>query len=87
MDSRKHFFATCPKGLESLLADELRALGAGTVKETRAGVAFSGDLAGAYRACLWSRLASRVLLPLARFPAPRPRRCMPACNKSSGAIT
>ncbi|MEK7697617.1 MAG: THUMP domain-containing protein, partial [Pseudomonadota bacterium] len=72
MDSPQAFFATCPKGLESLLADELRALGAGTVKETRAGVAFSGDLASAYRACLWSRLASRVLLPLARFPAPTP---------------
>ena len=72
MDSPQAFFATCPKGLESLLADELRALGAGTVKETRAGVAFSGDLATAYRACLWSRLASRVLLPLARFPAPTP---------------
>jgi 23S rRNA (guanine2445-N2)-methyltransferase / 23S rRNA (guanine2069-N7)-methyltransferase len=38
------------------------------VRETRAGVAFSGDLATGYRACLWSRLASRVLLTIARFP-------------------
>lgn len=66
------FFAPCPKGLESLLADELRALGAEGVRETRAGVAFGGTLATAYRACLWSRLASRVLLPLARFQAPTP---------------
>lgn len=66
------FFATCPKGLESLLADELRALGAEGVRETRAGVAFTGVLGIAYRACLWSRLASRVLLPLARFKAPTP---------------
>jgi 23S rRNA (guanine2069-N7)-methyltransferase / 23S rRNA (guanine2445-N2)-methyltransferase len=69
MESEKLFFATCPKGIESLLADELRGLGADGVKETRAGVAFTGTLATAYRACLWSRLASRILLTLARFPA------------------
>ncbi|MCK7581427.1 MAG: hypothetical protein MZV65_41210 [Chromatiales bacterium] len=33
---------------------------------------FEGDLALAYRACLWSRVANRVLLPLAQFPAPTP---------------
>ncbi|MGE5241435.1 MAG: bifunctional 23S rRNA (guanine(2069)-N(7))-methyltransferase RlmK/23S rRNA (guanine(2445)-N(2))-methyltransferase RlmL [Bacteroidota bacterium] len=69
MTATHKLFATCPKGIESLLADELRALGAAAVKETRAGVAFEGPLATAYRACLWSRLASRVLLTLARFPA------------------
>ncbi|MFL6712847.1 MAG: bifunctional 23S rRNA (guanine(2069)-N(7))-methyltransferase RlmK/23S rRNA (guanine(2445)-N(2))-methyltransferase RlmL [Sulfurifustis sp.] len=68
--SRYSFFATCPKGIESLLLEELRALGADAVRETRAGVSFEGALADAYRACLWSRLASRVLLPLARFAAP-----------------
>ncbi|HEV8077352.1 MAG TPA: bifunctional 23S rRNA (guanine(2069)-N(7))-methyltransferase RlmK/23S rRNA (guanine(2445)-N(2))-methyltransferase RlmL, partial [Marinobacter sp.] len=31
------------------------------------GVYFSGDLAGAYRACLWSRLANKILLPLGSF--------------------
>jgi 23S rRNA (guanine2445-N2)-methyltransferase / 23S rRNA (guanine2069-N7)-methyltransferase len=66
------FFATCPKGIESLLADELRHLGAEMVKETRAGVAFESTLAIGYRACLWSRLASRILLPLTSFPAPTP---------------
>jgi 23S rRNA (guanine2445-N2)-methyltransferase / 23S rRNA (guanine2069-N7)-methyltransferase len=69
MESEKLFFATCPKGIESLLAEELRGLGAEGIKETRAGVAFTGTLATAYRACLWSRLASRILLTLARFPA------------------
>ena len=69
MTSPLQLFATCPKGIESLLADELRAFDAGEVKETRAGVAFTGTLATAYRACLWSRLASRVLLTLTRFPA------------------
>jgi 23S rRNA (guanine2445-N2)-methyltransferase / 23S rRNA (guanine2069-N7)-methyltransferase len=69
MTATHRLFATCPKGIESLLADELRVLGAESVKETRAGVAFESALATAYRACLWSRLASRVLLTLARFPA------------------
>lgn len=63
------FFATCPKGLEYLLRDELIALGASDVHEALAGVRFSGSLETAYRACLWSRLASRVLLPVAEFDA------------------
>ncbi|MGE4580106.1 MAG: bifunctional 23S rRNA (guanine(2069)-N(7))-methyltransferase RlmK/23S rRNA (guanine(2445)-N(2))-methyltransferase RlmL [Desulfuromonadales bacterium] len=69
MHSTTTFFATAPKGLEALLADELRGLGAQEVKETRAGVSFSGSLAVGYRACLWSRLASRILLTLANFTA------------------
>lgn len=59
-------FATAARGLEELLAAELVALGAREVKETRAGVSFAGDLAVAYRVCLWSRLASRVLLRVAQ---------------------
>ncbi|MGH8443016.1 MAG: bifunctional 23S rRNA (guanine(2069)-N(7))-methyltransferase RlmK/23S rRNA (guanine(2445)-N(2))-methyltransferase RlmL [Nevskiaceae bacterium] len=61
-------FATASRGLEPLLARELAALGAQSVKEQGGGVAFEGDLAVAYRACLWSHLASRILLPLTRFP-------------------
>ncbi|MBI3570118.1 MAG: 23S rRNA (guanine(2445)-N(2))/(guanine(2069)-N(7))-methyltransferase, partial [Gammaproteobacteria bacterium] len=72
MIAARQFFATCPKGIEPLLADELRQLGAEAVKETRAGVAFEGTLATGYRACLWSRLANRILLPLKSFPAPSP---------------
>lgn len=63
------FFATCPKGLEYLLRDELTALGA-QANEALAGVHFEGTLETAYRACLWSRLASRVLMPIAEFDAP-----------------
>jgi 23S rRNA (guanine2445-N2)-methyltransferase / 23S rRNA (guanine2069-N7)-methyltransferase len=66
------FFATCPKGLEYLLKDELIAIGAGDVREALAGVAFTGSIETAYRACLWSRMASRVLLPLAEFDAADP---------------
>ncbi len=64
------FFATAPKGVTSLLADELRALGAGHIREVTAGVLFAGTLEAGYRACLWSRTASRVLLQLSRFAAP-----------------
>ncbi|HET9484359.1 MAG TPA: bifunctional 23S rRNA (guanine(2069)-N(7))-methyltransferase RlmK/23S rRNA (guanine(2445)-N(2))-methyltransferase RlmL, partial [Xanthomonadales bacterium] len=63
------YFAPCPKGLEYLLVDELRALGASEAREALAGVYFEGDPTFGYRACLWSRLASRVLLPLAEFEA------------------
>jgi len=63
------FFAPCAKGLEYLLVDELRQLGAANVREALAGVHFEGDLGVGYRACLWSRLASRILLKLAEFDA------------------
>lgn len=69
MITPKIFFATCPKNLEGLLEEELSLLGACTTKQTLAGVKFTGDLELAYRACLWSRLANRILLPLAEFSA------------------
>jgi 23S rRNA (guanine2445-N2)-methyltransferase / 23S rRNA (guanine2069-N7)-methyltransferase len=63
-----NFFVTCPKGIEGLLLDELKMLGMASVKETQAGVYFEGELRDAYRVCLWSRLANRVLLPLQVSP-------------------
>ena len=45
----QQFFATCPKGLEYLLRDELVALGAREVHEALSGVHFSGELVDAYR--------------------------------------
>lgn len=68
-----NLFATTPKGLELLLVDELKSLGAVTAAEKLAGVTFSGDLTLAYKACLWSRLANRILLPLAKVPADDPQ--------------
>jgi len=61
------FFATCPKSLEGLLFSELAQLGATELRETVAGVYFSGSIETAYRVCLWSRLANKVLLPLDSF--------------------
>lgn len=60
-------FATAPRGVEPLLAAELGRFGATETRERKGGIAFSGDLECAYRACLWSRTANRILLPLASF--------------------
>ena len=60
-------FASTPKAMENILADELKQLGADDVHPKLAGVSFQGDLEMAYRACLWSRTANRVLLPLSAF--------------------
>ncbi len=65
------YFAACPKGLEGLLEQELRAIGGEDIRQTVAGVYFNGDLSLAYRVCLWSRLANKVLMPLARFEVER----------------
>lgn len=62
------FFATCPKNLEGLLEEELKQLGIHQTKQTIAGVSFSGEIELAYRACLWSRLANRILLPIKEIP-------------------
>ncbi len=60
---------TCPKGLELLLADELTELGAKEAKPALAHATCEVDQALAYKICLWSRLASRVLWPLTETPA------------------
>lgn len=65
------FFATCPRGLEKHLADELTACGATGVQATDGGVGFSGDWPACYRINLQSRLASRILW---RVLAPTPYR-------------
>jgi 23S rRNA (guanine2445-N2)-methyltransferase / 23S rRNA (guanine2069-N7)-methyltransferase len=60
------YMALCPAGFEGTLAEELRALGIRRVRPLRGNVSFFGDLEAGYTACLWSRLASRVLLVLDR---------------------
>lgn len=62
-----HFFATCARGLEPMLADELRELGASDVRPGRGGVSFDGERHLLYRANLGLRTAVRVLVPLADF--------------------
>jgi 23S rRNA (guanine2445-N2)-methyltransferase / 23S rRNA (guanine2069-N7)-methyltransferase len=66
----RKFFVSCGKGLEYLLADELVALGCARATAARAGANVEGSLHDAQRAVLWSRLASRVLWPIAEFDCP-----------------
>lgn len=66
------FYATAARGMPPLIAAELHRLGAQKVVPANAGVAFEGDLETAYRACLWSRTASRILLPLTTVNASTP---------------
>ncbi|MGB4812707.1 MAG: THUMP domain-containing protein, partial [Methylophilaceae bacterium] len=60
------YFATCPRGLEALLSDELKAQQARNVQITDGGVSFMGDLAVCYRANLHSRIATRILVQVGR---------------------
>src|SRR5262245_37973967 len=59
-----NYFVTCARGLEPILADELRALRAAAVRPGRGGVAFAGDTTLMYSANLWLRTAVRVLQPV-----------------------
>ena len=63
------FYASCPEGFESALADELKRLGLSHVRRLKGRATFGGGLEEGYRACLWSRLASRVFVVLGRFEA------------------
>src|SRR5437588_7544189 len=63
MDHQR-YFATCARGLEPVLAQELRALKAADVEPGRGGVHFRGDQTLLYQANLWLRTAIRVLRPV-----------------------
>ncbi|MDD2541404.1 MAG: THUMP domain-containing protein, partial [Desulfuromonadaceae bacterium] len=65
-------FAAVPRGAEELAGAELVALGISDAKPGKGGVAFRTDLAGLYRANLWLRTASRVLVQLTQFPCSTP---------------
>lgn len=60
------YFATCPRGLEQLLADELAQVNAKSIKPTDGGVSFDGDWGVCYAANLHSRMATRILWQVAR---------------------
>lgn len=67
------FFATAAKGVEEVLADEIRSLGIADLSIEKGGVRFSGDLGVCYRANLWLRTAQRILMPVAEFPCDSPQ--------------
>ena len=68
----RRYFATTSKGLEAVLAGEIRSLGGKEIAAVTGGVSFSGDTALGYRTNLWLRTANRVLLFLSDFAAPTP---------------
>ncbi|HSB44429.1 MAG TPA: THUMP domain-containing protein [Nitrospira sp.] len=69
MDSTKHrFFAPCPRGLESVLEDELHGLGVPATTKTDGGIAFHAPWSSMYWVNLNSRIASRVLWEVGHSP-------------------
>ena len=63
-DNVRYWIATAPVGAASVLAEELAQFGASDIRERSHDVKFQGTLEVGYRACLWSRTATRVLLEL-----------------------
>jgi len=59
------FFAPCPRGLETVLAQEMQELNAAEIRTANGGVHFSGDFKLCYNVNLQSRIASRVLWQVA----------------------
>ncbi|MDO4683750.1 MAG: THUMP domain-containing protein [Lautropia sp.] len=80
-DATLDFFCPCPRGLESVLADELKALGARDVAVTHGGVACRGPLLLAYRINLEARLPSRVMLRLIEAPCPHEHALYRLCHE------
>ncbi|MDP5057821.1 MAG: bifunctional 23S rRNA (guanine(2069)-N(7))-methyltransferase RlmK/23S rRNA (guanine(2445)-N(2))-methyltransferase RlmL [Marinomonas hwangdonensis] len=69
-DSASQVYAleiTCPLGLENVLEKELHGEGLTQTRLGEAQVKLTTNLEGMYKACLWSRVATRVMLPIANF--------------------
>ena len=80
----RQFFATCPKGSNTCCATNSSRSAPATCTKRLSGVHFSGDLVDAYRACLWSRLASRILMPLSEFAAADEQALYDGVQRSTG---
>jgi len=61
------FTATCGAGLEHLVAAEIKEFMGEDIAVLNGSVCWSGSLESGYRACLWSRYSSRVLLEVAHL--------------------
>lgn len=68
-DNVLYWIATAPVGAASVLAEELLKFGASDIRERSHDVKFQGTLEVGYRACLWSRTATRVLLSVGSVDA------------------
>lgn len=61
-------FAPCPQGLEEVLEAELQALGYNDAKLGKGGCHFTTDWQGVLKANLYSRIATRILIQVAKAP-------------------
>ena len=62
----ENFFASCPRGLESLLVEDLTAVGVRSLKQIPGGAHFAAEWAQCYAINLHSRIATRILWRVAR---------------------
>jgi 23S rRNA (guanine2445-N2)-methyltransferase / 23S rRNA (guanine2069-N7)-methyltransferase len=74
MAKQHKFTVTAARGMLPLLADELKQLGIKQFKQEQGNIRFTGQLEDAYKVCLWSRVAIRVLMPLANISANDPEQ-------------
>ena len=72
--SQHKFTVTAARGMMPLLIAELEQLGIQQIKQEAGSVRFTGTLKQAYEVCLWSRIAVRVLMPIAHFGAETPEQ-------------
>ena len=68
----QEYLAKTLQGLEGVLADELKALGAKDIEIQRRAVSFKGDKKTLYKANFWLRTALRILKPVAVFKVNSP---------------
>lgn len=63
-DTEFTFSATCGAGTEDLVAQEVEQCGGNDLETGKGVITWRGNLESGYRACLWSRFASRVFLEI-----------------------
>ncbi|EGL55120.1 putative N6-adenine-specific DNA methylase [Methylophaga aminisulfidivorans MP] len=80
MAKQHKFTVTAARGMLPLLAEELKQLGIKNTKQDQGNIRFTGTLAEAYTVCLWSRVAIRVLLPIAHLTAETPEQLYEGIN-------
>ena len=66
--NEKSLVITCGGGLEEFLSSEIQQITGSACESVQGGVTCEASLENIYKICMWSRIASRVLLPVVEFP-------------------